>query len=272
MSERRQPSSIDRFFWTRGVGLFGYVRNPMALGFLIASISTLGLGVTMTAISFASGGKMPFVVGLVNILVALVFGGISFWAGRRAKNIPTTEVRLSSQARGLLTRIGQHIGWHDTSHDWDWAGGQAGNFLVGLFGQKTAANVIAAPAAVLLQGACSEYNRVWGLLKIADGSTGRAKQLVPQMRVAADEAMISILNQVSLLDKSPETQGTISAQVGQQTGKLKELADHLEALLSEPASIADRLVSSNVMDGVLDNLRMERVAQEELRDFNSTNN
>jgi hypothetical protein len=84
--------------------------------------------------------------------------------------------------------------------------------------------------------------------------------------------MISILNQVSLLDKSPETHGTISAQVGQQSGKLKELADHLEGLLSEPASVADRLVSSNVMDGVLDNLRMERIANEELRDFNSTNN
>lgn len=272
MSERRQPSSIDRFFWTRGVGLFGYVRNPMALGFLIASISTLGLGVAMSGISFASGGKMPIIVGLVNILVALVFGGISFWAGRRMKNIPTTEVRLSSQARGLLTRIGQHIGWHDTSHDWDWATGQTGNFIANLFGNKTAANVIAAPAAALLEGACHEYNRIWGLLKIAEGSTGRAKQLVPQMRVAADEAMISILNKVSLLDKAPETQGTISAQVGQQSSKLKELADHLEALLSEPSSIADRLVSSNVMDGVLDNLRMERVAQEELRDFNSTNN
>ena len=272
MTERRQPSSIDRFFWSRGVGLFGYVRNPMALGFLIASISTLGLGVAMTAISFASGGKMPFVVGIAKIVVATFFGGVSFWAGRRAKNIPTTEVRLSSQARGLLTRIGQHIGWHDTSHDWDWATGPTGNFLAGLFGQKTASNVIAAPAAALLEKACFEYNRVWGLLKIADGSTGRSKQLVPQMRVAADEAMISILNQVSLLDKSPETHGTISAQVGQQSSKLKELADHLEGLLSEPASVADRLVSSNVMDGVLDNLRMERIANEELRDFNSTNN
>lgn len=272
MSERRQPSSIDRFFWTRGVGLFGYVRNPMALGFMIASISTLGLGVTMTAISYASSGKMPFIVGLANIFVALVFGGISFWAGRRAKNIPTTEVRLSSQARGLLTRIGQHIGWHDTSHDYDWATGPLGNFLSGLCGHKTASNVIAAPAAALLETACSEYNRAWGLLKIADGSTGRAKQLVPQMRVATDEAMISILNQVSLLDKAPETQGTISAQVGQQSGKLKELADHLEGMLSEPATLADRLVSSNVMDGVLDNLRMERMAHEELKDFNSTNN
>lgn len=271
MSERKQPSSIDRFFWTRGVGLFGYVRNPMALGFLIASISTLGLGGIMLGVSAASSGRMPIWVGIANILVAVVFGGISFWAGRRAKNIPTTEVRLSSQARSLLTRIGQHIGWHDTSHDWDWASGQAGNFLANLFGGKTASNVIAAPAAVLLEGACQEYNRVWGLLKIAEGSTGRAKQLVPQMRVAADEAMISILNQVSLLDKAPETHSTISAQVGQQSGKLKELADHLDVLLSEPSSIADRLVSSNVMDGVLDNLRMERIAQEELKDFNPTN-
>jgi len=271
MSEKRQPSSIDRFFWTRGVGLFGYVRNPMALGFLIASISTFGLGASLTAISLASSGKMPLIVGVINCIVAAIFGGISFWAGRRAKNIPTTEVRLSSQARALLTRIGGHIGWHDTSHDWDWATGQTGSFLASLFGNKTASNVMAAPAAALFDKACFEYNRVWGLLKIAEGSTGRAKQLVPQMRVAADEAMISILNQVSLLDKSPETQGTISAQVGQQSAKLKELADHLEGMLSEPATLADRLVSSNVMDGVLDNLRMERIANEELRDFNSTN-
>lgn len=272
MAERRQPSSIDRFFWARGVGLFGYVRNAMALGFLIASVSTLGLGLCMGAISLASSGKMPNIVPIANFAVALVFGAISFSAGRKGRNLPATEVRLSSQARGLLTRIGQHIGWHDTSHDWDWASNIAGGVIQSFFGQKTAANVISAPAARLLDEACHEYNRVWGLLKIADSATGRIKQMTPQVRVAADEAIISVLNQVALLDKSPETVNAISSQVSIQTNKLRELANHFEAMLNEPSSLADRLVSSNVMDGVLDNLRMERIAHEELRDFNSTNN
>ena len=60
-------------------------------------------------------------------------------------------------------------------------------------------------------------------------------------------------------------ENVIVSQCSGQIEKLKELADRYEEIVSGPTTLADRLSSTTVMDSVLDQLRMEAQAHEELR-------
>ena len=77
--------------------------------------------------------------------------------------------------------------------------------------------------------------------------------------------MISLINQVAMLEETPETQTAIIAQCRSHVSKLEELAERFEEILSGPVTLADRLSSTTVMDNVLDQMRLEAQAHEELR-------
>lgn len=262
-AKSQAPSSIDRFFWSKGSRFIGYSGGwPLALAIIGGSQALATLVFLILAMAIPGFPKiLPIIFGTV----AVVTFGATYWVAKRNKKLLQPEVRISGSARKLLYKIGQHIGWHDqdayrvNSYNAWTAWWQT------IVGVKTASNVLTPKSAELLEAGCSEYNRITGLLKLAKDSKGRSSNLSPQIQAASDEAMISLINQVALLEETPETAAAIISQCQSQIAKLGELSARFEEILSGPTTIADRLSSSTVMDNVLDQLRLEAQAHEELR-------
>lgn len=262
--EPKKISSIDRFFWSRGNKFYGYAGNPWQLAGGVVGSTYAIAAVILLALSKKVVG-FPVAIPIVFAAFAIVTLFLMRFFAKRGKNRVQHEVRISSSAKKLLYKIGHHIGWydhqsigHDPNNIWN-------SWWTSIVGVKTASNVLNPQSAELLETGCSEYNRITGLLKLAKDSKGRPSNLVPQIQAASDEAMISLLNQVALLEDNPETHGAILSHCHSQISKLKELADRYEEMLSGPTTIADRLSSTTVMDNVLDQLRLEAQAHEELR-------
>jgi phosphate/sulfate permease len=264
--EPKKASSIDRFFWTKGSKFYGYSGNPWQLtGGILGS--TYAVVAVVFLILFNKVANFPVILPIIfGVLAAISLLMMRFFAKRSKKDIQP-EVRISSNAKKLLYKIGHHIGWYDPDawHGQYQANGAWNSWWKSVFGVKTASNVLNPQSAELLETGCSEYNRITGLLKLAKDSKGRPSNLVPQIQAASDEAMISLLNQVALLEDNPETHSAILSHCNSQIAKLKELAERYEEMLSGPMTIADRLSSTTVMDNVLDQLRLEAQAHEELR-------
>ncbi len=259
-----QPSSIDRFFWAKGVRLFGYSNHQWHLAGIINSIAHSIAAVIFIALSLLSKG-FPVVLPIIFSTAAVVSLVGTFWNYRRMRKGVQSEVRLSGSGRKLLFKIGQHIGWHDHDSINNMRGNQWGMWWARVVGVKTASQVLTPVGAQLLEAGCIEHNRISGLLKLAKGSTGRSTTLLPQIQAASDEAIVTLINQIALHEEAPETQSVIESQSQIQIEKLHELADRYEEVISGPVTLADRLSSTTVMDNVLDQLRLEAQAHEELR-------
>ena len=260
------PSSIDRFFWSKGSRFIGYSGNPWQLvgGILGGSYGLVAIIFVIVAKSTKGfPDALPIIFGSLAIgtLIATIYGA------RRSKKSIQFEVKLSSSGRKMLYRIGQHIGWrdHEMTYGFGYSYAPRASIWRNIFGVKTARDILTPQSALVLEEGCSEYNRIGGLLKLAKDSKGRSTNMAPQIQAASDEAMVSLINQVALLEESPETQNAILAQCQSQNQKLKELANRYEELLSGPITLEDRLSSTTVMDNVLDQMRMEAQAHEELR-------
>lgn len=267
--EPQEPSSIDRFFWSKGTKMMGYVGSDWRLALLIISTS-----LSITALVF---GILSLTVHTFPHVLTLIFGSLAGGsllttaiAYLRNKRVNPIEVRMSPSGRRLLIRIGQHIGWYDHDAVHNNRGNQWHNWWQSVIGYKTASNVLTKPSAEVLESGCSSYNRIQGLLRLAKESKGRGSAMIPQIQAAGDEAMISLINQVALLEETPETQAAIYSQCQIQTEKLKELADRFEEVTTGPVTLTDQLASSTVMDNVLDQLRLEAQAHEELRIMDRT--
>ena len=261
-----EPSSIDRYFWSKGVKLFGYTSQQWQLAGIINSVAHSLAAATFIFLSILVKG-IPVVLPLIFSVAAVVSLSATFWNSRRIKKSTQSELRLSASGRRLLLRIGQHIGWHDHDAPHNQRGNQWATWWTNLVGVKTASDVLTPNGAELLEAGCAEYNRISGLIKLAKDSKGRSTTLLPQIQAAGDEAMVSLINQVALLEETPESQVAIDAQSRIQINKLHELADRYEEMLSGPVTLADRLSSSTVMDNLLDQMRHESQAHEELRTF-----
>lgn len=261
-----KPSSIDRFFWSKGSRFIGYSGNPWQLvgGILGGSYGLVAIIFIIVAKSTKGfPAALPIIFGIlaVGTLIATLYGA------RRSKKSIQIEVKLSSSGRKLLYRIGQHIGWRDLemTHGFGYSYAPRASIWRNIFGVKTAADILTPQGASVMEEGCNEYNRIAGLLKLAKDSKGRSTNMAPQIQAASDEAMVSLINQVALLEENPETQNAILSQCQSQNQKLKELANRYEEMLSGPITLEDRLSSTTVMDNVLDQMRMEAQAHEELR-------
>jgi hypothetical protein len=263
-SAKKEPSAIDRFFWSRGVKLMGYNNLGWALGGYITGGIHAVLGIIFT--SLISVG-FPALVGPVFLSFGIILCIATFFFLKQRKEKLAPEVKLSAQARKLLSRIGQHIGWYDQTQN---SYNQGTQLWALIAGTKTASNVMNSPGAELLEAGCFEFNRLTGLLKLGKENQGKSHNMAPAIQAATDEAIISLLNQVALLEENPETRGAIWSQAHGQIARLKELADRYEQTMTQPETIADRLSSTTIMDSVLDQLRYDSQAREELKNFNST--
>ena len=260
----KTPSSIDRFFWTKSTKFFAGSINNFGMG---AWIMTTCFGIA--AVLFLTMGLLikgfPMAFTYIFSPFALASLGLAIALEMRGKKPIQSEVKISANGRRLLHKIGNHIGWYDHDHMRGYQKNAFNDWWKNMFGIKTASDVLKPKSAELLDIGCSHYNRLTGLLKLGKDGQGRSSNMAPQIQAAGDEAMMSLLNQIGLFEDNPEMENVIVSQCSGQIEKLKELADRYEEIVSGPTTLADRLSSTTVMDSVLDQLRMEAQAHEELR-------
>lgn len=257
----REPSSIDRFVWAHYSKFVGYTGSPAVLaGGIITGVLALQ---TLIFSILAATERTPLVVPVVIGSAAMIALGATVFKRVSQRDTISPEVRMSAAGKKLIYRIANHIGWHSPEA---YGSNPYRNFWwQSLFGRKTARNLLSHTSSDLFEHGAYEYNRIAGMLKLTKEASGKANHLAPQIQAASNEAMISLINQIALLESNPETKGPIEVQCREQLHKLSELAALFESRLEEPTSIMDRLSSTNLMDNVLDQLRFEREAQQELR-------
>jgi hypothetical protein len=108
-----------------------------------------------------------------------------------------------------------------------------------------------------------------GMLNLEKEAGVHQRAIAPKIEAASDEAIISLINQVALLDKNPESKSAIEGSALQQISSLAELADRYEQLIYEPKTVVSRFQSSTMMENVLSELRSESRAWNELNQLNS---
>lgn len=260
-SNVKEPSSIDRYFWTKGSKLLGFGGMGLATGMLIAGSVQAAL---VIAFGITKYFYPPFpAIWPLFLLLGTIFLTVAFVSYKKGKETIKTDVKVSPQARKMLYKIGQHIGWYEPDVVYGTTT-YRNNWWIQIFGMKTAAGVLAPAAGTILEEGCFVYNRIEGLIKVDKESGERARAISPQIRAATDEAMVNLLNQIALLDQNPESQSIIESRAIEQIRKMTELANRFEDLLRKPETITDRLSNVTVMDSVLEQLRGESQAWKEL--------
>jgi hypothetical protein len=272
-SNERQPSSIDRFFWSMGGRFMGRNSATVPLGFGIAAATQFVVCSILTIIAMTAAGKSGWfwILPATFAVLGSIFLLVSYLSSRANRNNPNhVEVRLSGQARRMLYRIGNHIGWYDPKSYWSIGEANASRqgWWSSLMGVKTASQILNPLSAQMLEAGCFQFNRINGLLNLVKEKGRGNESLFSQIKAAASEGMVSLLNQVALMEDNPESQSAIQHQATQQCEKLNELADRFEAMISKPETITDRLSSTTVMDNLLEQMRHESQARIELDEFN----
>jgi len=261
-----QPSSLDRFVWEKGVKLVSFGPKGALLGFSIAAAINGTLGIIFTTLGATIRG-MPemFVAGGITLTVATIMGSVAHWQYRTQKH-SQSEINLNPQAVKMLSHLATHIGWFNP----DVLQTRTQRYQSAMWGQlwggvRTSAQILDREVFEMLDKAAFQYNRLSGLLQLAKDSTGRPSKLEPNIRNAADEAMLGILNQVALVDRRPESASAVQKQVDHQVDQLAELGNRLEAMISDRATAFDRMGSTTALDTVLEDLRLEQSAMDEIR-------
>jgi hypothetical protein len=242
---------------------------------LVAAGAVMGIIGAFTGIAgLLFGGLGPIGGGVVNLVL-----GINL--KRRFQQSPN-EPRISPEAKSFLQELMRqtHTGWNSghgyTANRSAQAAHQAhsplsqGNTVWHQLGKhwgvipKTPADVLPRALHDLLDTACFHYNRVLGTIEGARNEPSLAK-ISQAAKNGADEAIFAVLHQSAMMHRYPETITTASRDCEEKIRALKELADGLEKMLTQPVSISDRLGYTSAMDSVLEDVRLESRAREELR-------
>jgi hypothetical protein len=264
---RVENSSIDRFFWSTGTKFLGRYGSPGALPLFIAGGSHCAVFLVLLTV-FITTKRVPAFMPWIFFAIAATLLGAGYVYSRWLRSSLSPEVRLSSQAQKLLYKIGSHIGWHDQ----DAMMGRSrrrSRWITSFIGSKTSAQILTASSGQALEAGCFEFNRLTGLLKLAKEKHTGNQSLIAQIRAAADEGMISLLNQIALIEESPESQSAIMKQANSQIEKLREIADRFEETLGQPTTLTDRLTSTTIIDGLLEQMRHESHARTELDELSA---
>lgn len=127
---------------------------------------------------------------------------------------------------------------------------------------KCSKEVLNDRAYALLEDAARECNRIQACI------TGSANQALQRramdLAAASDEGMAQVLQQASLLDRFPESGQAVEASARNRIEALKEIAERLEALHVREPLLTERMGSTSTVDRVLDDLRLENLARQEL--------
>lgn len=261
-----QPSSLDRFVWEKGMKLISFGPKGALLGFSVAAAINGTLGIIFTTIgATVKGMQEMFVAGGITLTVATIMGSIVLWNYRTQKQ-SQSEINLNPQAVKMLSQLIGHIGCFNP----DFMQNRSQRYQSAMWGQwwggaRTSSQILGPEVYEMLERAAFQYNRLAGLLQLAKDATGRPSKLEPNIRNAADEAMLGILNQVAPVDRRPESASAVQKQVDHQVGQLEELGNRLEAMIADRANSFDRMSATTALDSVLEDLRLEQAALEEIR-------
>ena len=269
-------SSIERFIQNRASQLLigSYSRTGFAWQIGIGAIC-LAVGGGLLVAGLITRGQDMIVGSLGPLIAGAVNVPIGFFMKKRFQQAPN-EPQLSIEARHFLLGLIKQTssGLHQNRGTWGSVQIRTQtNPLVGEsflhqlgkhwgFIPKTPKDVLARPVYELLETACHHYNRVQGLLEGRQGSSiAKMGQLV---RSGADEAIFQILHSAATMHKFPETVGSTSRDCEDRIRALRELADRLEKLHSQPHLVADVPVQTTAIDSALEELRLEGLARTEL--------
>lgn len=274
-------SSIHRFLQNRASQIVAGNYGRQAFGWHI------GIGAALCALSVGLfiGGLASGIAGLMfGAIGPLIGGGINLGIGlalRRKLQQAPNEPRLSPEARAFIIDLMKqtHTGWnsgHGYGAIWNGKTSQQpanplsnGETIFHQLGKhwgmipKTAKDVLPKPLHDVLEVSCHHYNRVFGILEGARGDSTFAK-IAQTAKSGADEAIFAVLHHAATMHRFPETISSASRDCEEKIRALKELADGLETMQTRPAPISDRLGYSSAMDSALEEVRLERLAREEL--------
>ena len=267
-----EPSSLDRFVWNKSWSLIGYVGpRGQALWHLIAGLSMglTGLGLTIGSLAaFTSAAFIPlFATGFPLFVAGIVTTALGVRLKKRFAPVAPSDVRLTYDGQMFLIKLANHVGWTNGHQRWahnNWR--YWSNIAFG--GPRTASQLLDAETFNALNAAAAEYNRICGLLENHQMKTQRTfKEKQPVFKAAADEAMTVALNNAAILEKFPESRGEGLRTVQGKTNDLKELADHIERMFGLPQTLTETLSDSSVMNQVLEQLRLDKIARTELSEL-----
>ncbi len=245
------------------------MKFQVAFGAVFTGVSLLAM-----PLSFIYGWQVfaamlgPLIAGVANLIVGLSL--------QKKMNSNANERRaiLSPEARLLLATTlkqmgGWRMAWSQQSVGWQQFG-QTPDYstLPSSWGSsaqptfRSCKEILNERAFCLLDEAARECNRIQACV------TGTKNQAVQKRTVdlagAADEGMAQVLQQASLLDRFPESGSAVEASARQQIESLREIAERLEALHVREPLLTERMGSSSAVDRVLDDLRLESLARQEL--------
>jgi len=243
----------------------------------------IGGGLVALGLGLLFGGLLSGLAGLaMGAIGPFIGGGINLFIGLKLRNRfqqNPNEPRISPEAKGFLVDLMKqtHSGWN-AGHGYRRHGQQPthfatplseGNTVLHQLGKhwgvipKTPMDVLSRPLYDLLETACFHYNRVYGMIEGTRGEHPVAK-VGQSARLGADEAIFAILHHAATMNRFPETISSASRECEDKIRALKDLADGLERIQGQPVPITDRLGYTSAMDNALEDVRLERLAREEL--------
>jgi hypothetical protein len=272
-----EPSSLDRFLWDRASSLFnlGVAASGGVLALLIVGgIHTL-LGLSfLIAFSNTAGAPPHTAFGVLSAVfgtVGPVLLGLGIALVQRKKGRSRPEIKLTTDGVKLVLRIMSHIGWANPNPQnmvFGMARSSAPAQFLRSFGlglRKTATDMLRTESAEILERAAKNYNRIYGLLNSKGSNVGATlSHLKPSLMAASDEAMISIFNQVAMMERVPESSEGIAKQIERDIRALEEVASRVEEIAHRTPTLTESYSSSSQMQSVLENLRLDDAARTEL--------
>lgn len=257
-------SSLDRFIRERSVQLFGlnWSSRGAFIALAINAVAHSTVGGVLTAIALENPARGLSLVGSILLSVGVACAIGSWFAWRKVKASVRSESRLTAEGQRLVMKLANHVGWSSWSQTGSWSSSPGGNWTMG---KRTCSQVMTDSGFELLDAAAAQYNRVSGLLQIQGAiHSPSIEKMRPAIRAAMDDTMIGVINQVALLDVSPETAAAIHHQVIHDVGVMKELGDRIEAIRAQTPTLTERLSSSSPILDVIEQLKLDEAARSEL--------
>ncbi len=257
--DQLRPSALDLFLWQRGGKIHGGGIRGMKLGFGIAGGVNLGFGVLFLALTSKQPGFIvpAGIMGFIGLgfLIATAF----LFAKYRNRD---NEVRLTKEGSQLLFRLVNHVGYMNPHQ---YSGTRYGSPWHRFWGIKTAANMLSKQGFDILESAAGQFVRINAQVELDASGLKRLSRTSGAIRLAAEETMITLINQVALLEQHPESLGAIADIAKKEIAKMVELGDRIEQSITGEDSLLGMHRGGSAIDGVLENLRMEQDALDEIR-------
>jgi hypothetical protein len=266
--ERFMRNRCGAFLPVRKNGRRGFVAQ-MAIGgaFTAAGVGLFTIGSQLRISGMESGSIGPLIAGLTNLLVGSIFYS-------KARGRTGEDAKVTPEARAFLMELnrltsGMTWEWSDPSmmdYQYGWnrrPGVRRGSLILGVRKGKGPREALPAPLFDLLERACHEYNRVSGVVQLAT-NTSPVKKLSDAALNGSDETILEVFHQAALVSRYPESSAAATQTMELRIAALQELANGLEQLQTRQPALSDRLNATSAMERVLEELKLDAMAREEL--------